>query len=239
MNQSVTGPLAERATGDVLATSTFLSTCDADTRPGPARAGTTGAKDINIRGTALDGTVDVAKRQARDRHTVGRSACRGTVLVILLDDDAVFANVGERDIFVGNGGDGAGGFVDGLNAYAVLGVGHGRGRDGDVFYGIVAAAADGADGEAMSARADAICESDALFKELDDIVGRGGRGLTVPELIARQSSWFLTFAPVMTMLELLPTSKASVLWPPKVSPAKLSMVIPLIVKPLALLIENT
>ena len=48
--------------------------------------------------------------------------------------------------------------------------------------------------------------------------------MSVPLLIARQSSWFFTLAPVMYTPVLLPTSKASVLWPPLVtSPAELSM----------------
>jgi hypothetical protein len=116
--------------------------------------------------------VYAVERQVCDRHAVGRSACRRAVLVVLLDDDAVVADVGERDVLVGHVGDGAGRFIDGLDAHTVFGVGHGRGGDGDAFYGVIAAAADGAVGEAVPAGAVAICEGDALFKELDDIVGR-------------------------------------------------------------------
>jgi hypothetical protein len=47
--------------------------------------------------------------------------------------------------------------------------------------------------------------------------------MDVPELIARQSSWFFTTAPLMVTPVEEPTSKASVLWPPLVtSPAELS-----------------
>jgi hypothetical protein len=53
-----------------------------------------------------------------------------------------------------------------------LWVGHGRGGNGNVFYGVVAVAANGADREAVAARAVVICERDALFKELGAIVGR-------------------------------------------------------------------
>jgi hypothetical protein len=47
----------------------------------------------------------------------------------------------------------------------------------------------------------------------------------VPELIARQSSWFVMLAWEMVMSDELPTSNASVLWPPVgPSPEELSMV---------------
>jgi hypothetical protein len=58
--------------------------------------------------------------------------------------------------------------------------------------------------------------------------------LTVLELMARQSSWFLTLAPEIVTPVLSPMSKASVLWPKLwVSPAELSMVIRSRVRPLA------
>lgn len=58
--------------------------------------------------------------------------------------------------------------------------------------------------------------------------------------MARQSSWFLTFAPEMVTLSLSPTSKASVLCPSApLSPALLSMVIPLKVRVLAPSMLNT
>ena len=61
--------------------------------------------------------------------------------------------------------------------------------------------------------------------------------LTVPELTATQSSWFITVAPVITTLLLEPISKPSVLCPSApASPAELSIVIPVIVKPSAPLI---
>ncbi len=50
--------------------------------------------------------------------------------------------------------------------------------------------------------------------------------MEVPELMAKQSSWFLMTAPVMVTPVDEPISKASVLWPPSVtSPAVLSKVI--------------
>lgn len=63
--------------------------------------------------------------------------------------------------------------------------------------------------------------------------------LTVPELTAKQSSWFFTLAPEIIIFVLEPTSKASVLCPnAPVSPAELSMVTSVIVRPSAPLIEK-
>lgn len=57
--------------------------------------------------------------------------------------------------------------------------------------------------------------------------------------MARQSSWFLTFAPEMMTPVLDPTSKASVLWPSEsVSPAELSIVTSEMVNPEAPLTEK-
>jgi hypothetical protein len=68
--------------------------------------------------------VDIAERQPGDGDAASRRAGGRAVLVVLLDDDAVFADVGERDVLVGDGGDGAGRLVDCLDADAILGVGY-------------------------------------------------------------------------------------------------------------------
>ena len=57
--------------------------------------------------------------------------------------------------------------------------------------------------------------------------------------MAKQSSWFFTFALVMVTPVLLPTSNPSVLCPPRVSPAELSIVISVRDNVVALLTENT
>lgn len=108
--------------------------------------------------------MHVVERQSRNGHSVGRRARRRAILVVLLDHDAVLADVGERDVFIGHGGDGAGRLENGLDAYAVLGVRNGRGRDGDVLHDVVATAADRADGEAVASGTIAIREGDALFE---------------------------------------------------------------------------
>jgi len=66
------------------------------------------------------------------------------VLVILLNDNAVFGYVGERDVLVGDARDGAGSAGYGLDAHAVVGVLDGGGEDVDGLDDIVGAAPDGA-----------------------------------------------------------------------------------------------
>lgn len=62
----------------------------------------------------------------------------------------------------------------------------------------------------------------------------------MPELIARQSSWFWTFAPEIVIEVLDPTSKPSVFAAKEpASPAELSIVISLRVRPVELSIEKT
>ncbi len=58
---------------------------------------------MNIRGATLDSTMNIADRQTCDRYAIGRRACRRAVLIVLLDDNAVLADVGERDILVAHG----------------------------------------------------------------------------------------------------------------------------------------
>jgi hypothetical protein len=175
MKHSTTNLLAESAAGDILAASALLATCDADARPRPAGTSTRGTKDINICSATLDCALNVAECQTCDRHTIRRRACGRAVLVVLLDNDAVLADVRERDVFVSHSGNRAGRFVDGLYAHAVLGVGNSRGGDGDILYGVVASATDGADREAVAAGAVAVSKCDTLVKKLNDVVG--GEGL--------------------------------------------------------------
>jgi hypothetical protein len=63
--------------------------------------------------------------------------------------------------------------------------------------------------------------------------------IVVPELIAKQSSWFFTTAPEIVISEEEPISKPSVLWPREpVSPAESSMVMSVKVRPLEESMEN-
>lgn len=100
---------------------------------------------------------------------------------------------------------------------------------------IVWAATNGAHWEAMSSWTVTIAEDNILnHYRLERLMHFQGYGIkrTVPELMATQSSWLYTVAPVMVIWSLSPISNASVLWPRlPASPARPSMVAPLIVSP--------
>ena len=94
----------------------------------------------------------------------------------------------------------------------------------------------------MAADALAVFEGDVLLDGWLEATGVlfWAITLTVPELIATQSSWLYTVAPEITMLLLSEMSKPSVLCPPLfLSPARLSMVILVRVRLLQLLMLNT
>lgn len=80
----------------------------------------------------------------------------------MLDDDTVLVDVGEGDILVHDVGDGTGGALDGLDAYAIVGVLDDRAEDAHGLDDIVVAAANGADGETVAAAAAAAREGDVL-----------------------------------------------------------------------------
>lgn len=107
----------------------------------------------------------------------------------------------------------------------VLGVLDGGVFDVDGVDGVVGAASYGSDGQAMATGASTTSEDDVLQLLEGSRSDRKMESLTVPELTAKQSSWFCTLAfEIVTPFE-LPTSNASVLWPPAESPAELSIVI--------------
>ncbi len=114
--------------------------------------------------------MNIAQSQPRNRHTTSRCPCGRAILVILLDDNAVTGNSGECDILVRDAGDLTCFLIHGLDAHAVGGGGDSRTGDQDVLDGIVGPAANGADGEAMPARAGAACECDALFEGLERLL---------------------------------------------------------------------
>ena len=163
---------------DVLAFGADLAARDAHVLPGPARARAARAQDIDIRGRAGDCSCDPVQSEVRDRDAVRRGAGRAAVLVVLLDDDAVDGDAAELDVAVDDAGDGAGRAVDGLDADPVLAVADGAVFDRDVRDGVVGAAADGAEAQAVAATA-----------------GPAVKVMLVPKLMAMQSSWFLTVMP--------------------------------------------
>jgi hypothetical protein len=121
---------------------------DAGERPVGARAGA--AEDVVVLGAARRRAGDLVQLEVRDRDASGRLAGGRAVLVVLLDDDAVLGDAGERDAGVGDVGDGARRAVHGLDPYAVLRVDHLRVCERHVLDRVVVAAAHGADGEAVA-----------------------------------------------------------------------------------------
>lgn len=104
---------------DVLASGAVIASSDGNIGPGPVGARSTTAEDIDVRSTRCDGAGDAVDGQVGDRDASGWSARRGTVLVVLLDDDAILGDVLERDVLVGDALHGASGAGDGLDANTI------------------------------------------------------------------------------------------------------------------------
>lgn len=152
--------LAGGRAGNVGALGRGLASGDLVTGPGPVRAGTLGAQDVDVGGRGSDRAGNLANLEVGDGDAGGGSASRAAVLVVLLNDDTVLGNVGQGDAGVLDVGDGAGGAVDGLDADAVVAVGDGAVLDADGLDDVVGAAADGADGETVATAAGAAGEGD-------------------------------------------------------------------------------
>ena len=92
----------------------LLSIRDRDIRE--TEVGARGAEDVDVGTAGGDGAFDIFQAETADRNSVGWSAGRGTVLVVLLDNDAVLGDVLEGDVGVCDVGHRAGRTVDGLDA---------------------------------------------------------------------------------------------------------------------------
>jgi hypothetical protein len=110
--------LAASTARNVLAAGTLLSTSDRDTLPSPVGAATFTTQNVDIGSRARDATCNTVDGKTGNRDAGGGCAGRAAVLIVLLNDDAVFGDSGEGDALVGYAGDGAGGTVDGLDADA-------------------------------------------------------------------------------------------------------------------------
>lgn len=64
-----------------------LSSSDGNIAPCPSRAG--GTEDVDVSRIGLDGSLDTGDGQVCDGDAISGCAGWGTVLIILLDDDAV------------------------------------------------------------------------------------------------------------------------------------------------------
>ncbi len=128
--------LAGRTLWHVLAIASLLPTREIHPLPRPPTAADAApTEDIHILGTRSDSARDTLNREIGDGNAGARVTGRASVLVVLLDDDAVVGYVGELDVAVGDAFDGAGGAVDGFDAEAWV-VGSwslaARSRDADV-----------------------------------------------------------------------------------------------------------
>lgn len=137
--------------GNILTLLTLLPPSNLDPIPSPPRTAPTPTENVNISRITRHSPRNSIQRDIRNRHASGRLTGRSTILVVLLNDNAVVGDIGHGDVGVGDLADGAGGAGDGLYADAVCGIGDYGVGDGYVFDRVVVAAADGADGEAMAA----------------------------------------------------------------------------------------
>ena len=139
------------STGLALALRGGLATSDRNTRDSPAGAGCT--QDVVRHGARLDGAGDALECETCDRDAAGGCAGGRSVLVVLLDDNSVLRDVRHGDAAVGHVLDRAGCAGDGLDADGLVGVGDDVVGDVDVGDSVVVTAADGSDGDAVSAGA--------------------------------------------------------------------------------------
>jgi hypothetical protein len=99
---------------NALALGRSLSTGNRDARPG--KVGARSAKDVDIGTTGRHGSLDVLEGNVLDGDTGSGYSSGRTILVVLLDDNTVLADVLESNARVCDVGDGTGCAVDGLNA---------------------------------------------------------------------------------------------------------------------------
>ena len=149
-----------RAAGDARALCALGAAGDGVAGPLPVGAGALAAEDVGLNSLAGDGALDAGDGEVGDGDAGGGVACGRAVLVVLLDDDAVLGDVGQRDVLVGDVGDGACRAVHGLDADAVVRVGDLRILDDYALDCVVGAAANGSNGEAVTAGAGAANEVD-------------------------------------------------------------------------------
>lgn len=158
--------LARQTRRHILTLAARITTSDRHTRPSPVRAATITAENIDPSCIALNGTSNVFHSQVSDWHTGRRVASGATVLVVLLEDDAIVGDAGENDVGKAHTRDRAGRAGDGLDANTVCRVRHRRVRDSHVLDGVVVAAAHGADRQTVTAGAGTASEDDVLCEVL-------------------------------------------------------------------------
>jgi hypothetical protein len=112
--------LARSTRRNVRASTAFLTPSNRVTGPGPSRARSLSAKNVNISSRAADRALNILDRKTSDRDACCRCASWGAVLVILLDNDTVLGDTGEGNTAVGDSANASGGTRDCLDADTVL-----------------------------------------------------------------------------------------------------------------------
>jgi len=149
-----------RAAGDTRALAGLLATRDGVARPLPVGASTGGTENVGVGTRAGNTDLVVVHGEASDRDTVGGLAGRGTVLVVLLNDNTVLGDAGESVASVLNARDLASSTVDSLDTETVLRVGDLVVGELDVGDGVVITTTDGTDGETVATSAGRTGDSD-------------------------------------------------------------------------------
>lgn len=101
---------------NTLALGGLLSSSYRHTRPG--EVGARGAEDVDVGTARRNGALDTLQGEAGDGDPGGGSAGWGTVLIVLLNDDAVLGDVQQRDAGISDVGNRARRVVDGLDTDA-------------------------------------------------------------------------------------------------------------------------
>jgi hypothetical protein len=99
------------------------------------------------------------------RNARSRNAGWTTILVVLLDNDAVLPNAGESVAAVGDARDGASGTRDSLDADTVVTVDDLVVKEVDVADSVVGTAADGTDRKTVTASARTAREGDVSYEQ--------------------------------------------------------------------------
>jgi hypothetical protein len=146
--------------GNVRALGAVDTAGDLDLGPVPLGARALAAKNVGLDTLGSHGTGDTRDIDVGDGNTSGGLAGGRAVLVVLLDDNAVLADVLHRDTRVGDVVDGTGGTRDGLDADTVVRLNDLGVLDKDTVDDVAGTAADRADADTVTARAEVLDELD-------------------------------------------------------------------------------
>ena len=153
--------LAGSATaGDVRAGGGLLTTSDGVTTPSPVGASTLSTEDVDIGGRAGNSSSVLGHGQTSNGDASGGCASWGTVLVVLLDDNAVFLDAGKGVAAVCDTRNGTGGARDSLDTDTVVAVDDLVVGEVDVADSVVIAAANGTDRKTVTTSTRAAGEGD-------------------------------------------------------------------------------